>query len=144
MRNNVCKGLARIATIESSKGIAPFSVNAVNNYFQGRTTLSCNNVERLDLNFRNNTFDCNYPVFFLQNFAKTGKVLFNNNKVTVSTGNGTFMYPPAGKASTSSMKFERLEIMGNEFHGIKSQNEMVDNITNVKKRKIKSNAFYSK
>ena len=143
LRNNVCKGLARIATLESGKGIGQFSLSAYNNYFQGRTSIYCKIIDKLNLDFRNNTFDCNHESFFLEDFASKGNVIFNNNKVTVSTGIGKLM-THYGKASTSSMRFEKLEVTGNEFHGVKNQNEMMKHITNVKKRKVKSNAFYSK
>ena len=141
LRNNVCKGLARIATLESGNGIGQFSLTAFNNYFQGRTTIYCKKIDRLDLDFRNNTFDCNHDYFFLEDFASKGNVIFNNNKVTVTTRNGQFM-AHYGNASTSSMRFEKLEIRGNEFRGVNSQNDMLKHISNVRKRKVKSNSFY--
>jgi len=140
LRNNVCKGLARIITLESGNGIGHFTLNARNNYFQGQTTIYCKKIDRLDLDFRNNTFESNHDYFFLQDFASTGKVYFNYNKVNVSSGNGQFM-GHHGNNSTSSMKFEKLEMQGNEFHGVKNQKEMTRHITNVRKKTIKSNSF---
>ena len=140
LRNNVCKGLARIITLESGSGIGRFSLKASNNYFQGRTSLYCKVIDQLDLDFRNNTFDSNHNSFFLQGFASKGTVVFNNNKVTVSTGNGKFMTDDTGITS-SKLKFDKLEIKGNEFHGIKSEKEMTTRIYNVRKKSIKSNSY---
>jgi hypothetical protein len=141
MRNNVCKGLARILTLESGNGIGQFSLKAVNNYFQGGTSIYCSKIDRLNLDFRNNTLDCNNDNFFLQDFASKGTVVFKNNKVTVSTGNGMLM-SPRSKTNTSSLRFEKLEVTGNEFHGVKNQNELTKHMTNVRKRTVKSNAYY--
>ena len=46
--------------------------------------------------------------------------------------------------STSSMRFEKLEVKGNEFHGVKSQSDMMTFMTNVRKRSVKSNTFHAK
>ncbi|MBR4829474.1 MAG: hypothetical protein IKZ92_06710 [Muribaculaceae bacterium] len=143
LRNNVCKGLARIITLESGKGIGHFSLNANNNYFQGRTSIYCAKIDRLDLDFRNNTFESNHNYFFLQDFANKGTVVFNNNKVTVSSGYGRLM-GHWGNGNTYSMKFDRLEVKGNEFHGVKNQSELLKDITNVRKRTVKSNTYYQK
>ena len=144
LRNNVCKGLARIITLESGGGIGHFSLKATNNYFKGRTTLYCKKIDELDLDFRNNTFDCNHDYFFLYDFASKGQLVFNNNKVIVSTGNGKLMAHYGKDNSTSSMRFEKLEVKGNEFHGVKSQSDMMTFMTNVRKRSVKSNTFHAK
>lgn len=144
LRNNVCKGLARIITLESGGGIGHFSLKATNNYFKGRTTLYCRKIDELDLDFRNNTFDCNHDYFFLYDFASKGQLVFNNNKVIVSTGNGKLMAHYGKDNSTSSMRFEKLEVKGNEFHGVKSQSDMMTFMTNVRKRSVKSNTFHAK
>ena len=141
LRNNVCKGLARIATLESGNGISQFSLSASNNYFQGRTSIYCKKIDLLNLDFKYNTFDCNHNHFFLEDFASKGNVIFNNNKVNVSTLNGQFM-AHYSDTPTSSMRFEKLEIKGNEFRGVNSQNEMLKHITNVRKSKVKSNSIY--
>ena len=141
LRNNVCKGLARIITLESGGGIGHFSLKATNNYFQGRTTVYCKKIDRLDLDFRNNTFDCNHNSFFLEEFASNGTLIFNNNKVTVSTGNGRLMNHYGASNTTNSMRFENLEVKGNEFRGVKSQDDMMKHMTNVRKQKVNSNSF---
>lgn len=141
LRNNVCKGLARIITLESGGGIGRVSLNAFNNYFQGRTSIYCKKIERLDLDFKNNTFDCNHNSFFLEEFASNGTLIFNNNKVTVSTGNGRLMNHYGASNTTNSMRFENLEVSGNEFRGVKSQDDMMKHMTNVRKQKVKANSF---
>jgi hypothetical protein len=37
------------------------------------------------------------------------------------------------------MRFERLEVQGNIFKGVRNEKEMFRNVTNVRKRTVKSN-----
>ena len=140
MCNNVCKGVKCIATVGSGNGTKQFKLNAFNNYFTGDTRVYCHKVERLDLNFSNNTLLSNSQNFFLQEFATKGTVIFNNNDVTVSSGDGRFM-THWSDVSTNSMKFEQLEVKNNVFRGVKSEQDMFKKITNVKKRNIRSNSY---
>lgn len=140
MRDNVCKGVKCISTVGAGKGTKHFRLDAVNNYFEGDTRVYCHMVEQLDLNFTRNTFKSDNMNFFLQEFAGSGSVVFNNNDVTVSSGDGRFM-THWSNASTDSMKFTRLEVKGNIFRGVKGEQDMFKKITNVKKRSVKSNKY---
>lgn len=140
MTNNVFKGIKFIATVEASKGIESFTLNASNNYFSGDTRIYCNKVKELNLNFTNNTLVSNDMNFFLQEFAEHGTLVFNNNKVSVATGNGQLM-THWSKHSTDKMRFDRLEVKNNVFKGVKSERELFKNFTNVKKRSVGYNTI---
>ena len=140
MRNNVCRGIKCIATVGAGDGTKQFKLKALNNYFSGDTRIYCSKIEQLDLNFTGNTFKSNGMNFFLQEFAQNGSVIFNNNDVTVKSGDGRFM-THWSNASTDSMKFTRLEVKGNVFRGVKGEQDMFKKITNVKKRSISSNKY---
>ena len=138
LKNNVCKGLSHIAYVGGGDGTPLFKLNASNNYFEGDTRIYSHKIKEMILNFTGNTFKSNNRNFFLQEFADKGSVVFNYNDVTVTSGDGQFM-THWGKNSTNSMRFDKLELKGNVFKGVKSESDMLRNITNVKKRKISSN-----
>ena len=140
MRDNVCKGVKCVATVGAGKGTKHFKLDAFNNYITGDTRVYCHQIENLDLNFTGNTLVCDNTSFFLQEFAQKGSVIFNNNDVTVSSGDGRFM-THWSNASTDSMKFSRLEVKNNVFRGVKGEQDMFKKVTNVKKRTIKSNKY---
>lgn len=140
MRNNVCKGSKCIATVGAGDGTKHFKLDAFNNYFAGDTRIYCSKIQQLDINFTGNTLISNNMNFFLQEFATKGSVIFNNNDVTVTSGDGRFM-THWSNVSTDSMKFERLEVKNNIFRGVKSEQDMFKKITNNKKRSIRSNSY---
>ena len=136
MRDNVFKGIGRLAHLNTSKGIDKFTINARNNYFTGETRIYSNNVKMLNLDFTSNTFVSNSVNFFLNNFASKGTVTFNNNDVTVKSGNGQLLTAPSG-----NIKFDKLEVQNNIFRGVKSEQDMLRNVTNVKKRRVSHNSI---
>lgn len=138
MRDNVCKGIKCVAYVGAGNGTELFTLNASNNYFAGDTRVYCHKINELNLNFINNTFKSDNMNFFLVEFAPKGSVVFNYNNVTVADGDGQFM-THWGKNSTNSMRFDKLELKGNVFKGVKSESDMLRNVTNVKKRKVSSN-----
>lgn len=140
IRNNVCKGIKCIATVGAGDGTKHFKLDAFNNYFAGDTRIYCSKIEQLEINFTGNTLISNNMNFFLQEFATKGTVVFNNNDVTVSSGDGRFM-THWSNASTDAMKFERLEVKNNIFRGVKSEQDMFKKITNVKKKRLSSNKY---
>ena len=142
LTNNVCKGLSYVAYVGGGDGTPLFTLNARNNYFEGDTRVYSHKIKEMNLNFTGNTFKSNNSVFFLQEFASKGSVIFNSNDVTVSGGNGQFMMH-WGKNSTNSMKFNRLEVRNNIFRGVKNERELLQNATNVKKRVVNTNTFTS-
>ena len=138
LTSNVCKGLSHIAYVGGGEGTPLFKLKAYNNYFEGDTRVYSHKIKEMDLNFTNNTFRSNTMHFFLQEFAPKGSVVFNSNDVTVTSGDGQFM-THTGKSSTNSMRFDRLEVRGNIFKGVRNENEMFRNVTNVRKRNVSSN-----
>lgn len=140
LTNNVCKGLGYLAYVGGGEGTPLFTLNARNNYFEGDTRVYSHKIKEMNLNFTRNTFKSSNTNFFLQEFAPRGSVVFNNNDVTVSSGDGQFM-THWGKASTNSMQFNRLEVKNNVFRGVKSERDMFKNATKVKKRVVNSNSY---
>ena len=138
LTDNVCKGLAYVAYVGGGEGTPLFTLNASNNYFEGDTRIYSHKIKEMRLNFTGNTFKSNNENFFLQEFAPKGSVVFVNNDVTVSGGNGKFM-THWGKNSTHDYRFERLEVRNNIFRGVRSEQELFKNVTNVKKRTVRSN-----
>ena len=140
LTDNVCKGLSFIALVGGGDGTPLFSLKARNNYFEGDTRIYSHKIKQMNLDFTGNTFKSNGKNFFLQEFASRGTVVFNLNHVTVSTGDGQFM-THWGKNSTHDYRFDRLEVKNNIFRGVKNEREMFKNVTNVKKRNVKSNSI---
>lgn len=138
MRNNVCKGVMCISTVGEAGGTKHFTLNASNNHFTGNTRVYCHKIDRLDLNFTGNTLVSNNTNFFLQEFANKGTVTFNNNDVTVKSGDGRLM-THWSNGSTDAMRFERLEVNNNIFRGMKGEKDMLKYFNNVGKRKVKNN-----
>jgi hypothetical protein len=46
-----------------------------------------------------------------------------------------------GKSSTNAMRFDKLEVSNNVFRGVNSEQDMLKQVTNTKKRKVKSNSY---
>lgn len=135
LTGNVCKGLDCIAHFGAWDFADTFSLNASNNYFAGNTRIRCESMRKLDLDFSGNTFSSQVEAFFLDGFAQNGTVMFKNNEVTVSKGNGQFMT----SKDKSKSRIDKLEIRNNVFKGVKSESDMLKNATNVKKRKVSNN-----
>ena len=138
LRNNVFKGLESVAYVGGGDGTELFTLNARNNYFEGDTRVYSHKINKMNLNFTSNTFNSSNMNFFLVEFASKGSVVFNNNDVTVNSGDGQFM-THWSKSSTSKYRFDRLEVQNNVFRGVPSEKEMFKNITNTGKRKVRSN-----
>ena len=138
MTGNVCKGLDCIAHLGAWQLAERITLKASNNYFAGNTRVFCDQIQKLDVDFTGNTFNSQSKTFFLDGFAQKGNVVFNNNEVTVGSGGGEFMTRNSGK---SSGRIERLEIQNNVFKGVKNENDMFKNVTNVGKRKVKKNSI---
>lgn len=140
MTDNVAKGVMCVATVGAGSGTESFTLNAYNNYFTGDTRVYCHNVKELNLNFNHNTFKSRSSNFFLQEFAHRGRVVFNNNDITVTTGEGKLMTHWSNK-STNDMRFDYLEVKNNVFRGVKNEQDLFKHMTNVKKRSLRSNSI---
>lgn len=138
LTGNVCKGLSHIAYVGGGDGTPLFTLNARNNQFQGDTRIYSHKIKKMNLIFTGNTFKSSNKTFFLQEFPPQGSVVFTNNDVTINGGGGQFM-THSSKTSARSMRFDRLEVRNNVFKGVNSEREMLQNVTNVKKRTVKGN-----
>lgn len=136
MTGNVCKGLDCVAHVGAWQLAEGFSLSASNNYFSGITRVNCESIKKLDLDFTGNTLNSTSETFFLEGFAQKGNVVFNNNEVTITNGRGQFMTRSHGN---SGGRIDKLEIQNNVFKGVKNENDLFKNVTNVGKRKVKSN-----
>ena len=85
LRDNMCSGLKDLASVRSKRESVFVEITAVGNDFAGDTRIYCRDGEltlpNLTLNFFNNKFCSDYPVFFLQGFSKKGVVRFRGNYV---------------------------------------------------------------
>jgi hypothetical protein len=140
MKNNLCQNIKMLARVAAGNGISKFKINADKNVFQGDTKIYCSAVDTLDVNFKKNMFVSDNMNFFLQEFASTGSVVFNENMVYVKTNGGQLMTHWTS-APTSSMHFEVLEVKKNMLRGINNMNDMLSNITNVSSRTVVGNIF---
>lgn len=140
LTNNVCKGLSHVAYVGGGDGTPLFTLKAHNNYFEGDTRIYSHKIKELRLDFTGNTFKSTDKSFFLSEFAPKGSVVFRNNDVTVTCGDGQFM-THFGKSSTNAIRFDKLEVSNNVFRGVNSEQDMLKQVTNTKKRKVKSNSY---
>lgn len=104
--------------------------------------LYCNAIDTLDLVFNNNLIITPNMDFFLQEFASTGSVVFNNNNVFVTTNYGKLM-THWNSNPTSSYHFNTLEVKNNLFRGVTSIDNMLKYITNVTYRDVSGNMCIS-
>jgi hypothetical protein len=77
--------LFNIGSIEQRDSVLKMKITATGNYFSGNTRIYNNKLKNAEYDFRNNTFRSNYVELFLQNFAKSGSVIFNDNVVNVNS-----------------------------------------------------------
>ena len=142
LRNNLCRNLKVLARISAGGGIRKFKMTASNNSFHGDTRLYCNAIDTLDLVFNNNLIVTPNMDFFLQEFASTGSVVFNNNNVFVTTNYGKLM-THWNSNPTSSYHFNTLEVKNNLFRGVTSIDNLLKYITNVTNRDVSGNICLS-
>lgn len=136
---NEAMGLKQLAAVSEGVGIDSFTIIAHDNRFEGDTRIYCNNVRHLYLAFVNNTFVSDNMNFFLQEFAKEGSLVFNNNEVYAKNGQ---LMTHWSSTPTSSMRFDHLEVTGNTFYGTKGEKDVFSNITNVLHRNVRNNNYY--
>lgn len=85
MNNNFGTNLYAVGSIEQRDSVLKMKITATGNYFSGNTRIYNNKLKNAEYDFRNNTFRSNYVELFLQNFAKSGSVIFNDNVVNVNS-----------------------------------------------------------
>lgn len=138
---NNASGLAMISSISNQNMIENAIINASNNTFEGITTVYCDKVKHLDLNFNNNKFRSANMNFFLQEFASEGSVSFTNNDVTVTGGNGQLM-THWSQRSLHDFHFRELIVTGNMFVGVPNHRTLITNMQNVTIKKVQNNTFF--
>ncbi len=114
MKNNEAFGLDKTAVFSSNKSKLNINLSADGNKLNGDTRIYCNNVKKMSLTFKNNTFNSSDYHFFLQEAADQASITFENNIVNASTGKGTLFANYSGK----SYNFTKLNISNNVFNGI--------------------------
>ncbi|MBQ9466266.1 MAG: hypothetical protein IJU62_04740 [Muribaculaceae bacterium] len=119
--NNHFVGLKNIGVFSSGSGLVA-TIIADGNLFSGDTRTYCNNCDRADLKFNNNTFISESYETLLQEFASTGTLLFTNNNVDIQFINSHghhegVLIAHYSSDPLSSMYFERFEVTGNVVQG---------------------------
>lgn len=114
MNNNRFKGLERTATLSSSASIDNISITAIGNSFTGDTYMSCRNVKKMDLVFKNNVFNSSGYHLFLQEAGNQTTIDFENNTINSLKGNGVLYANYSGK----DYKFTQAIVANNTFKGL--------------------------
>lgn len=141
LNGNLATGLGMVACVSTNNVIEDVTVNASGNTFEGVTTIYCDKVKCLNVCFDGNTIRSDNMNFFLQEFADEGSVVFKNNDVAVTRGNGQLMTHWA-KNDVKKLRVHNLEVIGNTFVGVKNAHHMLANILNVDKKTISNNSFF--
>ena len=139
LENNYCNGLYALGNLSNSHTLPKVELIANKNFFEGCTSINCNNIDRLDLHFTENTFLSTKWEFFLVEFAKTGSIVFNHNTVNAVNKGGALLCKYK-KGSMDDFVLEEVEIVGNQFVNV-NQNDFLKNLGNIKKKTIKGNRF---
>lgn len=141
LNGNRATGLGMVACVNTNNVIGDVTVNASDNTFEGVTTIYSDKVKRLNVCFDGNTLRSANMNFFLQEFADEGDVVFKNNDVVVTGGNGQLMTHWA-KSDVKKLRFHTLEVTSNTFVGVKNAHDMLVNILNVGKKTVSNNTFF--
>ncbi len=124
-----------------AQAISKVIFKANKNVFEGFTTIYCDKLKYLDINFEDNTIKSSNMNFFLHEFASEGAVRFVDNTVAVNGGNGQLMTHWAN-SDLLNMKFHQLTVCDNTFIGVNDANDMLRNLKNVAKKAVARNAYY--
>ena len=133
---NTASTLCNTAILSDQTFIKKAKIKATGNELTGDTRIYCNNIGEIDLDFKNNTFNSNNFHFFLQESAPAGAVVFENNTVNSSKGNGAMYANYSGKKH----EFSKVKISNNIFRGIPKQG--IEGVfPNVKKMSLSGNVY---
>lgn len=139
MKGNYAKGLYKLATVSSDKGIVEeVKINAYDNVFIGDTRLYFKNVKKGDLNFTNNTFIANDYHIFMQESPDEVSIVFNNNTIKSSVGDGKLCANYSGK----KIDFRKLEIKDNTFTGLSRASSLLGDFSKSPRKVISGNLYY--
>jgi hypothetical protein len=116
MKNNIGNNLFKIGSIEQQDSVLKMKITATGNYFSGNTRIYNNKLKNAEYDFRNNTFRSNYVELFLQNFAKSGSLIFNDNVVNVNSSyNYGKLYVSYGSDGTYD-SFDKVLVRNNTYN----------------------------
>ncbi len=136
LNDNTASMLYKTAILNSSDNLDKIVINANNNEFTGDTRIYCNNIEELELNFTNNTFNSNDYHFFIQEGAATTSIIFDGNTVNALTGKGTMFANYSG----NPCNFKSIRISNNLFRGI-SKNDVENAFIRTSRKSISNNIY---
>ena len=139
MKGNYASGLYKLATVSSDKSIVEeVKINAYDNVFIGDTRLYFKNVKKGDLNFTNNTFLANDYHIFMQESPDEVSIVFNNNNIKSSIGDGKLCANYSGK----KIDFRKLEIKDNTFTGLSRASSLLGDFSKSPRKVISGNLYY--
>lgn len=95
--NNHCEGL--IALMLFTSGGAPITIGRLwgnGNYLQGNPRITHVNIIESHEIMTNNEIICDYPIFFLEEFANIGTAIFTGNRVYRDLTRATYFTTPFG------------------------------------------------
>lgn len=143
LSDNICSGLKVMGVLSSNDTIKYASINAYNNIFRGDTKIYIRAyaapLMNADLVFRNNNFYSTDYNFFLQNFAREGTVIFDNNFVKLQNLNSGSFYSYYEARPDVSI-FKDLIIRNNTYYNISSTN-MYNSIKKCNYKIISNNLY---
>lgn len=125
LSDNICNGLQYMGILSSSDSIKYININAYNNSFEGDTRIYSRVYQGYAANanfvFRNNNFYSNNDNFFMQNFARKGNVVFENNYIKMKNDSSNYgrFYSYYDSIADPSV-FNKLIIRNNTFYNISS------------------------
>lgn len=133
---NVVSILSNVAILSDANKLEKVVINASGNEFTGDTRIYCRNIDNLELNFTNNTFNSNNYHIFLQEAAPTTSVIFDGNTINALAGKGTLFANYTGTA----YKFKDVRVSNNIFRGV-SKKELENSFVKVSKKNFSNNIY---
>ena len=137
MNNNTASLLYNTAILNNATKLEKVVINADSNEFSGDTRIYCNNIDELELNFTNNTFNSSNDHFFIQEGAPKTSVVFDGNTINSLSGKGIMFANYSGKP----YKFTKLQVTNNIFNGI-TKKSIGDSFNKNVTNKIIQNNIY--
>ena len=134
--NNTASTLFGTALLKNPTAIEKVVINARNNEFTGNTQIYCNNLEQLELNFTNNTFNSTDYHFFILEGAKKTSVVFEENTINAYKGSGIMFANYSGKP----YRFDRVQVSNNIFNGL-TRKAIDDSFKSANRKTIQNNIY---
>lgn len=94
---NHCEGLRCLSSLTSSGSqIERFKMECCRNYLQGNPRIVHVNIAESYEFMHNNEIICDYPIFFIEEFADSGTAIFTANRVYRDLSRATYFTSPKG------------------------------------------------